>query len=110
MVAARVEVDAHLLDALHEQILFIERKLSEQIHHHDPVGVQLVRTVPGFGKTLAMLIVYETQDIRRFPWEGNFISYSRLVKCSHESAGKRITGRNSKIGNVHLKWAFSEAA
>jgi transposase len=32
------------------------------------------------------------------------------VKCAHESAGKRKTGKNSKIGNVHLKWAFSEAA
>ena len=32
------------------------------------------------------------------------------MKCSHESAGKKTTGKNSKIGNVHLKWAFSEAA
>jgi len=27
-----------------------------------------------------------------------------------QSAGKRSGARNSKIGNVHLKWAFSEAA
>ena len=32
------------------------------------------------------------------------------MKCAHELAGKRVKGRNSKIGNVHLKWAFSEAA
>ena len=110
MAAASVAVDSHLLDVLHEQILFIERQLSEQVPHHDPVAVQLLRTIPGIGKTLAMVIVYEVQDIRRFPRVGNFISYSRLVKCSHESAGKKTTGRNSKIGNVHLKWAFSEAA
>ena len=110
MVAASVEVDAHLLDALHEQVLFIERKLTEQLHHHDPVAVQLLRTIPGIGKTLAMVIVYEVQDVRRFPRVGNFISYARLVKCSHESAGKKTIGKNSKIGNVHLKWAFSEAA
>jgi transposase len=110
MVAASVDVDSKLLDALHEQILFIERKLSKQMHHHDPAAVQLLRTIPGIGRTLAMVIVYEVQDIRRFARVGNFISYARLVKCAHESAGKKTTGRNSKIGNVHLKWAFSEAA
>jgi len=56
------------------------------------------------------VILYEIHDIGRFPKVGNFISYAWLVKCAHESAGKRVKGRNSKIGNVHLKWAFSEAA
>ena len=55
-------------------------------------------------------IDYEIEDIARFPRVDNFISYARLVKCPHESAGKRTTGKHSKIGNVHLKWAFSEAA
>ena len=35
---------------------------------------------------------------------------SLTVKCSHESAGKRVKGGHNKIGNAHLKWAFSEAA
>jgi hypothetical protein len=32
-----------------------------------------------------------------------------LVKCAHESAGKRLGSGGKKIGNAHLKWAFSEA-
>ena len=32
------------------------------------------------------------------------------MKCPHESAGKRVKGGHNKIGNSHLKWAFSEAA
>ncbi len=32
------------------------------------------------------------------------------MKCAHESGGKRVVGRNNKIGNAHLKWAFGEAA
>ena len=32
------------------------------------------------------------------------------MKCQRESAGKKSASRNNKIGNVHLKWAFSEAA
>jgi transposase len=32
------------------------------------------------------------------------------VKCDHSSAGKKLGSGGAKIGNVHLKWAFSEAA
>lgn len=110
MVAASVEVDSNLLDALHEQILFIERQIVQQVRDHAPVAVQLLRTIPGVGKILALTILYEIGDIARFPRVGNFISYARLVKCAHESAGKSFSGKNAKIGNAHLKWAFSEAA
>lgn len=59
---------------------------------------------------MALTILYEIGDIERFPRVSNFISYARLVKCTHESAGKRSMGKNNKVGNAHLKWAFSEAA
>ena len=110
MVRTSVEVDVALMDALHKQILAVERQIIAQVPEHDPVAVHLLRSIPGVGKILALVIFYEIHDINRFPRVGNFISYARLVKCAHESAGKRRTGKNSKIGNVHLKWAFSEAA
>jgi len=109
-VRTSIEVDVAPMDALHQQILAIERQINSQVPEHDPVAVHLLRSIPGVGKTLALVILYEIHDIRRFPKVGNFISYARLVKCPHESAGKRVKGKNSKIGNVHLKWAFSEAA
>jgi len=40
----------------------------------------------------------------------DFASYSRLVKCAKESNGKRMGSAGAKIGNAHLKWAYSEAA
>jgi transposase len=40
----------------------------------------------------------------------DFASYCRLVKWAKESNGKRSGTTGSKIGNAHLKWAFSEAA
>jgi transposase len=110
MVRTSVKVDSALMDALHEQILAIERQINAQVPDHDPVAVHLLRSIPGVGKILALVIFYEIHDINRFQKVGNFISCARLVKCTHESAGKRKTGKNSKIGNVHLKWAFSEAA
>ena len=41
---------------------------------------------------------------------GSTASSCRLVKCTKESAGKRYGTWGTKIGNAHLKWAFSEAA
>ena len=110
MVAASIQVDSNLLDSLHQQILLIEHLIVAQAREHDSVAVQLLRTIPGFGKVLALTVLYEIGNIVRFSQVGNFISYSRLVKCAHESAGKKVVGRNNKIGNAHLKWAFSEAA
>jgi transposase len=66
-------------------------------------------SVPGIGKILALVILYEIHDINRFATVQDFVSYARLVKCAKEPAGKRHGSSGKKIGNVHLKWAFSEA-
>jgi transposase len=66
--------------------------------------------VPGIGKILSLVLLYEIHDINRFPTVQDFVSYCRLVKCAKESAGKRLGTSGTKIGNAHLKWAFSEAA
>ena len=57
-----------------------------------------------------MVILYEVYDIHRFPSVQKFTSYCRPVKCSLTSAGKFKGTGGAKIGDVHLKWAFSEAA
>jgi hypothetical protein len=57
-----------------------------------------------------MTILYEIHEIERFERVQNFASYARLVKCEKNSSGKRRGTGGAKVGNVHLKWAFSEAA
>ncbi|MGH8605215.1 MAG: transposase, partial [Gammaproteobacteria bacterium] len=78
--------------------------------HHDAHVFYRLRSVPGIGKILALVILYEVQDIHRFPRVQDFVSYCRLVKCAKESAGKKYGSSGKKIGNAYLKWAFSEAA
>src|SRR5262249_61109871 len=65
-----------------------------------------LQSVPGIGQILALVILYEIQDITRFPRVQDFVSYCRLVKCAKESAGKRYGFSGKKIGNPQLKWAF----
>jgi transposase len=110
MVKASIQVNATLMDALHQQVRSIEQQVTAQARVHDPGALALLRTIPGIGPVLSLTILYEIGDISRFPRVGNFISYARLVKCAHESAGKRVSGRNNRIGNAHLRWAFGEAA
>jgi transposase len=110
LVAKSIEIDVQLLDAYHRILLELEAQILRHARHHDPVSLHLLHSIPGVGKVLALVILYEIQDVNRFPNVGNFISYARLVKCPHESAGKRSGSSHNKIGNAHLKWAFSEAA
>jgi transposase len=67
-------------------------------------------TLPGIGKILALTIMLEVGNIRRFPTVGDYSSYCRCVKSIRTSAGK-ITGYgNRKNGNKYLSWAYVEAA
>jgi transposase len=56
-----------------------------------------------------LVLLYEIHDSRRFEHVGQFLSYARLVRCDHESAGKKLGTGGKKIGNAHLRWAFAEA-
>jgi len=102
--------DLNLIAAYDEQIAALERHLIRHAKIDDPVTFGLLRSVPGIGPILGLVLLYEIDQIGRFPEAGNFLSYSRLVRCDHESAGKKKGSGGKKIGNAHLKWAFSEAA
>src|SRR5262245_59851450 len=105
-----IAADLNLIDSYDQQIAELERHLIENAKVDDPVTFGLLRTTPGIGPILGLILLYEIDQIGRFPEVGNFLSYSRLVRCEHESAGKKKGSGGQKIGNAHLKWAFSEAA
>ncbi|MEW6417686.1 MAG: IS110 family transposase [Nitrospirota bacterium] len=67
-------------------------------------------TVPGIGKILALTIMYETGEIKRFPEVGNYASYCRCVGSTRFSNGKQKGTGNRKNGNKYLSWAYVEAA
>jgi transposase len=105
-----VQVDLAMIEAAAEEIRGLELYLTRHAKIDDPIAYQLLQTIPGVGKVLALILLYEMHDAARFGDERRFVSYCRLVRPSHESAGKVRTGKNHKIGNAHLRWAFGEAA
>jgi transposase len=109
-VQRSIEVDLKLMDHYDQLLTDLELYIVRTAKQQDAYAFYRLRSVPGIGKILALVILYEIHDINRFPTVQDFVSYSRLVKCAKESAGKRHGTSGKKIGNVHLKWAFSEAS
>jgi transposase len=109
-VKKNVATDLALIDVYDAQIADLESYLSKTAKVDDAQAYHRPQAVPGIGKVLALVLLYEIHDIGRFPEVGQFLSYARLVRCAHESAGKKQGTGGNKIGNAHLKWAFAEAA
>ncbi len=105
-----VQTDMDLLTVYDQKITELELFITRHAAEHNPNDLYLLKSIPGIGKVLSLVILYEIHDISRFPTVQDFASYARLIKPKRESAGKTYSGGNRKIGNAYLKWAFSEAA
>ena len=105
-----VEVDLALIDFYDQLLRDVELTIVQTAKQHDAQTLYRLQSVPGIGKILSLVLLYERHDITRFPRVQDFVSYCRLVKCAKESAGKRYGTAGTKIGNAYLTWAFSEAA
>jgi transposase len=109
-VQKSIAVDLALIDHYDQLLRDVELSILTTAKQHNANTLYLLRTVPGIGEILSLVLLYEIHDLQRFPRVQDFVSYCRLIKCAKESAGKRYGTSGSKIGNAYLKWAFSEAA
>jgi transposase len=109
-VRRSVAADLELIEHLERLIDDLEGYLVQTAKVDDVVTYERLQTVPGVGKLLGLVLLYEMHAGARFPTAAQFLSYARLVRCQHESAGKKVGTGGKKIGNAHLKWAFGEVA
>lgn len=109
-VQKSIEANMLMVSAYDGVISSLEYQIIKSAKNHDPVAYALLKTIPGVGKIIALNILYEIENIKRFPRVQDFASYCRLVKCAKESNGKLSGSSGKKIGNAHLRWAFSQAA
>ena len=110
VVQRMITFEMNILDCYIRELKHVESFIEKEARDDFPALRNIIRTFPGIGQILALTILYEIGDIQRFPSVQKFASYSRLVKCKAESAGKLYGTSGNKIGNGYLKWAFSEAA
>jgi transposase len=103
-------VDLAVIDVLDEQLGALELYLTRTAKVEDVQTYHRLQTIPGVGKVLALVLLDAIHDRARFGNAGQFLSYARLVRCAHESAGKVLGSGGKKMGHAHLRWAFAEAA
>jgi len=106
--ALSVKANLSVMRSANEQTELLERAVTERVKLRPQF--RYLKTVPGIGTILALTIMLETGDIRRFVSVGNFASYCRCVGSQRISNGKRKGSGNTKNGNKYLGWAFVEAA
>ena len=107
-VGLAVKANLSVMRCLEAEIKSLEQVVKERVKLKP--AFRYLLTVSGIGQTLALTIMLETGDIRRFPRVGNFASYCRCVGSEKLSNGKRKGKGNTKNGNKYLSWAFVEAA
>ena len=109
-VQKTITVDLALITYYDQMLSDLELFMLKTAKQHDAQTLYLLQTVPGIGKILSLVLLYEIHQIDRFPRVQDFASYCRLMKCAKASGGKRLGTSGNTIGNAHLTWAFSEAA
>lgn len=107
-ICLAMQSNVAVIAALNLQIERIEARLLESVKLR-PDYVWL-KTIPGVGEVLAIVIMLETGEVSRFAQVGNFASYARCVDSARYSNGKKKGEGNTKNGNAYLVWAFIEAA
>jgi len=107
-LALAVKANLSVMCSADEQTKILERTVTQRVKLSPQFS--FLKTVPGIGQILALTIMLETGDIRRFSSVGNFASYCRCVGSQKVSNGKKKGKGNTKNGNKYLAWAFVEAA
>ena len=69
-----------MIETFNNLIKPLEWKIEKIAWQHDHNSLYLLRTIPGVGRILALVILYEVQDIKRFSKVQRFCSYARLIR------------------------------
>jgi transposase len=98
-----MEVDLALIDYYDRLLTDLALHIVKIAKQHWVHTFYRLRSIPGVGRILALVLLYEIHDIRRFPRVQDCVSYCCPVKRAKESVGKRYGTSGKKIGNAYFK-------
>lgn len=108
-----LEVQSFRLQLQRFQELVHQRdRLAEQAHRvlSGRPDYESLRSIPGIGPVLALTILAEAGDLRRFAHHRQFLKYCGLDLAKCQSGQYKGQERLSKRGNARLRFAFWFAA
>ncbi len=109
------ENDKTLLDqmlALYDILTVVIKQSDKMINKifDSDEDAQLLESMSGVGKFLAVLLSTEIDGIERFLSAKKLASYTGIIPSTYSSGGHTWHGKITKQGNKWLRWAFIEAA
>jgi len=99
-----MEVDADLSCYYDKIIMNVEKEILKKTRLLFSSTLNLLMTVPVIEEIVALIILYETDEINRFPTVKDFCSYSMLIPSQATSNGKNVGTQWNKMGNHYLIW------
>lgn len=87
-VQKSMAVDLEVIRTYDTILADLERTIIKLANYHDPVSYALLQSIHGVGRILGLGMLYEIENIGRFPRVQDFASYGRLVKCSLSRMGR----------------------
>ena len=102
-----LDSELFLLEHLQTQIKQADKSLSK-VGSKDK-RVKYLMSIPGIGRSFALLIVSEIDDIKRFRSDKKLHAYAGLVPSTYSSGGRTFHGRIIKAANKYLRWSMVEA-
>ena len=97
-----------ILDFLSGYLKRTERMIAKEVKNNR--GVDIIRSLPGFGEYLSPLVALEIADVARFSTPAKVTAYSGLSPSMYSSADKTYYGRLIPGCNRWLRFAFIEGA
>ncbi len=99
---------------LQEALALCEKRqqLEDRAHEflkQDP-QYKILRSIPGIGPIIALTIIAESGDMKRFSHHRKYLKFCGLDLSTHQSGQFRGQSRLSKRGNSRLRCAFWMAA
>lgn len=86
----------------------LERTIARHTRHLQNRAWELLMRIRGVGAVIAMTLLLEIGEVKRFKSVQAFSSYARVVNARHESGGKCAGRGNNRNGNPYLCYALHE--
>lgn len=102
-----VEKALSVIDHLTEEIEDMEKVIAETVK--ESTDMALLTSIPGIGQILAVTVMAEIGEIKRFKNPKQLQAYAGLVPWVRNSGGKEWHGRLTKQGSAWLRYAAIEA-
>jgi transposase len=92
----------------HQDLCRMRRAIEAraELYLKDNADYLRLRTIPGIGAVIALIILAEAGDLRRFSHYKKFLKYCGLNLSTQQSGAYRGMSKLSKHGNSRLRYAF----